>query len=280
MRFDLRVRHISLQKRTRLFAIYAGVLCVLILVGVSTYSLEKRNGSAAEYVSTYAPPKPLFPRVSDFGGLLKQNTQVVFSVLGDSTGNEVNEWVHLLANKIAFDFAKTVTIHDWSDETNSYLASSTIGDGGNGPVSIWNGSVAGADARYVTEHIAALLPEPSDLVLFNLGHNYISPGAAIQGQSNLLITIRKQWPENRSAIAITLQNPRLDSSEAKQASKVNALRSTFSGRADVSVIDVWSAFVCSPELSPLLRTDGFNPSDAGQKLWMSVASQALGVDGS
>ena len=275
---DGQIAHKPVRNSSRLMLGVLCFFCVLTLTGAALYYFPRQNGSSDQYVSSYTPPGPLFPRASDFAKLLEEDgEEKVVTILGDSTGNEVNEWVYLLAGKISDGYDRPVFIHNWSVASDSYSTSTRVGNSDNGLVHIWNGSVPGADARYVLEHIASLFPRPSDLIIFSLGHNYVTPQAAVQGQSNLLTTIRREWPDSRPAIAITLQNPRLDGSSANQAAKVSALRSTYSDRADVSIIDVWSVFVTAEEVAPLLREDGFNPSYAGQILWVDAVGRALGL---
>jgi hypothetical protein len=77
-------------------------------------------------VVTTAPAPALVPLVSQLEAGLTTGVQVI----GDSTGNDPNEWVYRLAQKVAADYPSyTVQTRLWADASQQYAAPVTIQTG-------------------------------------------------------------------------------------------------------------------------------------------------------
>jgi len=202
---------------------------------------------------------------------------ITITILGDSTGNEQGEWVYLVAKKIQADYQRPVTVHDWSIEANAYVGENTFGVASTAaPVEIWNGSASGKDAGYTISNYQALAPAPSDLVFISHGHNHTNPQSTVTGVREL-VRLSRAGNQPPPAIGVVLQNPRVDGSAENQAVKVDTVRQTFSDWSGVELVDVYAAFEERGDVRPLLRPDGFHPSDEGSLVWAAVTEQALGL---
>lgn len=196
-------------------------------------------------------------------------------VLGDSTGNNTDEWVHLMGRRIAANYRRTVTIRDWSDTANGYVTSTSYGDLGRPPLTIWNGSAAGKGPAYSESYYASMAPERADLTLINHGHN--GANDIVSGDQRL-VQLAKDHMTQDAVIAIVLQNPRTDSlAKADMLQRgVNALRQRFGGASSgITLIDVNSAFPRDAGLAAYLRPDGLHPNERGQQLWADTVAAAL-----
>jgi len=202
---------------------------------------------------------------------------ITITILGDSTGNEQGEWVYLVAKKVQADYRRPVTVHDWSIEANAYVGENTFGVASTAaPVEIWNGSASGKDASYTIANYQALAPAPSDLVFINHGHNHTNPQSTVAGVREL-VRLSRAGTQPPPAIGVVLQNPRVDGSAENQAAKIDTIRQTFDEWSGVEVVDVYTAFEERGDVRPLLRPDGFHPSDEGSLVWAAVTEQALGL---
>lgn len=198
----------------------------------------------------------------------------VLAVVGDSTGNESHEWVYLLAESMSDKFDRPVLIHNWSVETSAYSDSTTVGAGSAAPIVVWNGSASGKAFDYSLTHRTALAPQKPDLLILNHGHNHAAEQDLRSGTYKFVEWAVTAW-EAAPAIAVTLQNPRIDKGAEVHAAGVASLRQQWSD-SKVTLIDVWSAFqYSSQDVSALVRSDGFHPSPAGEVVWAESAHQTL-----
>jgi len=232
----------------------------------------------AQYYSN--PPKPkavktpaaLAPTVA----LLKDPKRAwSIGVPGDSTGNGPDEWVYLLAKDLSAKYDRPVIIHNWDIEKNRYADTTTIGGGAGAPVTIWNGSASGKGLTYSFEHREAMLPSRPDLVIVNHGHNMATPQEARVGAYNLVDWATNAW-DKPPAVAVTLQNPRVDGRAATHAAVVAELREQWTG-TPVKLIDVEDAYKSAPDVAALVREDGFHPNPKGEVVWAEAVKRALGV---
>ena len=272
----------STEHRNKLVITGIAALTAMAVAGGLMYDNSRTVDADSQSTSTYTLPENItsgFAKATDFGDQLAEDTNAPKSVtvFGDSTGNEQGEWVYRVVRTIVEKYDRPVTVHDWSIDQNAYVGENTFGaDRPNAPVVIWNGSALGKDASYSIDFFPLMAPQPSDLVIISHGHNQTTPEATTQQTTNLVKLVRGAW-DTPPAIAITLQNPRIDSSADNQSAKVEAVRGVFSNRADVEVIDVWTRFESAPDLTALLRPDGFQPSDAGATVWAQTVETSLGL---
>ena len=256
------------------------LLCLFALVGC-------RHEPPA-YESRYTPPPPepayapatppqwaLFDPAS-VNRALEGDRPYTISVLGDSTGNYVDEWVHILARHIAAAYGRTVAVRDWDVEQNAYQVEQEHLYGTGVPVTVWNASSAGKSAEYSLENYPKMMPQPTDLTIISHGHN--SPNGAAKGVVRLVdMAYRNTTPGG--GVMVVLQNPRTDKFADQRTKVTDQLRQMYSGKPDTGVVllDVNSAFTAAPDLPALLRPDGIHPNAAGSQVWADAVVQQLGL---
>lgn len=196
------------------------------------------------------------------------------TVLGDSTGNDGDEWVANLARTIATEKVRPVTYYSWDAAAATYAAPVTYGRGSGDPVTIWNGSASGMGPDYSLANLPALAASPSDLLIVNHSHNFVSPQQGATDEAALVTATAAQW-QTVPAVAVTLQNPRLTDAPAQDAN-LAAVSDAVAG-SSYTVIDVTSAFRAQPDIAALLQADGTHPNSAGQTLWSETVNAALGL---
>lgn len=196
------------------------------------------------------------------------------TVLGDSTGNDGNEWVANLGRTIAAEKQRPVTYYPWDLTTSSYGAPVTYGQGTAAPVTIWNGSAAGMGPDYSLANLPTMAAEASDLLIVSHGHNFADPASGADAEAELVNATAEQW-QVFPAVAVVLQNPRITNAEAQDAN-VAAVQEEFSG-SPYTVIDATSAFRVQPDLAAVLYPDGVHPNEDGQAIWSSTVTSALGL---
>ncbi|MEX5237808.1 SGNH/GDSL hydrolase family protein [Kocuria arenosa] len=197
------------------------------------------------------------------------------AVLGDSTGNEDSEWVHLLTLALAEKTGRPAEVHTWSVDTESYgMPKKYTGDGE--PIIVWNASAPGKHTGYSLDHCHDMVPQRPDMLIVNHGHNQADARDTSEEVQSIANWARTSWRQP-PALAVTLQNPRTDALADEHARIVARLRQDVPAQGAAILIDVFSAFEASHDVSALLRPDGFHPSDAGETLWADVAWRSLGL---
>lgn len=243
----------------------------------SRYTGPPPSGGVAESaVEPSAPRHPAFD-VASVDAALASGRPYEINVLGDSTGNNDNEWVHLIARRIANNYGRAVTVHDWSLDTNAYVSEVTYGVGA--PVTIWNGSAPGRGADYSAQQFPAIAPEPPDVTIISHGHN--NPNGAVR---NITALINLAYTSGTRGVVVLTQNPILPNSIAGpperaelEANTFREINTTFNNPSNGTVvIDVFSAFPTGPELEGLLVAgDGVHPNAAGEQLWADTVAAGL-----
>lgn len=275
----------ALRRRTRRrLKIAAFLLTCLVLLGAGVSAMfiagnrqpPPVSESVAEYVAsppTLAPDPKAMP-IGDSLALLDDPARTfTIGVLGDSTGNASDEWVYMAAYKLAAAYDRPAIIHDWSTETNTYVAESPIIEGEGAPIIVWNGSGPGKNTDYSMEFVDTMIPERPDLLIINHGHNLSSSGQAISGIADIVRWAFNTWDEP-PAVALTLQNPRTDEQAERQDSIVRALRLHW-GESSLALIDAHTAYIESGDLPALLREDGLHPNVEGSEVWAEAAMKVL-----
>lgn len=210
-----------------------------------------------------------------------ENCHIV--VAGDSTGNENDKWVYVLAQKIATDYpAVTVQHRLWSTVTNDYGAAVTIQTGtGAGTMIVWNASTTGGKPDYFAgQHLlTAFRPveiggDP-DLVMFSYGH---SGSDLIEDQYPGLAVITGDVSRHMPTAPIILigQNPNLN--DTSMQTKTDAFRALAAAQG-YGYIDVH--FFFQKYLSPLSgyydQSDPVHPSAVGSSVWATIVHMAFGL---
>lgn len=204
--------------------------------------------------------------------------QWTMTVLSDSTGNEPTEWVRLMVKRLAAETGRPAVVHNWANiNGGTDYATETRIAGEGAPIVVWNGSVPGNTAGESLHAIDVMAPEKSDLVVISHGHNQSNADQALVQVTNIVSWAREAWDE-QPAVAIVLQNPSVKKNVGRQEANVAALRRQWSDVEAMTLVDAWAAFEKAGDLKPLLRSDGFHPSETGSRLWADVAWDALTFD--
>ena len=198
---------------------------------------------------------------------LQSPEPITISVLGDSTSNTRQEWVHLWAQALAGD--RPVSISHWNESTEEGFVEpdvlSTSGD--RSPVTIWSGSQGGASAAYPVQRLDVMVPEPPDLVLLNFGHNQTAETVQAQFQE-LLGAVRGSSEE--VPVVVVLQQPQAGDANAE----VRQLIREWAEAEGLAVVDVAAAFLAQDDFEDLLE-DPVHPNQEGSQLWAGTVELAL-----
>jgi lysophospholipase L1-like esterase len=213
---------------------------------------------------TEAPGGPADPLAAAREALAGED-DVTVAVLGDSTGNERSEWVHLWATALAEEHP--VTISHWNEsEGTSYNAPDVLSEDGEGsPVTIWSGSIAGATAASSAELLPGIMPERPDFVIYNFGHN--STLDEVTGHFDQLHGAVTERYADVPAIVV-LQNPQVEDANADVRDAVEQWAQD-NGLGVIDVAAVW------PEAAWPWLVDEVHPSQQGQDLWAETVAEAL-----
>ena len=191
-------------------------------------------------------------------------------VLGDSTGDDTDEFPFLAAQQLASAHNRPVIVHRWADG-RGYGEESTFPAGRDAAaIHIWNGSVSGSVGSYAANNLKAMTPVAADLVLINYGHNYAGPQEAKAGISQLLEDIDEHL--GRPPILVIIQNPKNPETELSSAI-VEQVRAAASAYA-CETVDVHRAFEDAGD-PDLLLVDDTHPSPAGSKVWADAVVKAM-----
>lgn len=194
---------------------------------------------------------------------LDTNRPMVVSVLGDSTGNDPGEWVDLWARHLG---ARHVVVeHTWSWKYGRWNATPIRYGSTGSPVTIWNGSMPGAQPKYALDRLATMRPARFDLLVLSYGHNGF-PQDTTAGLSQLTAGVT-------APRYVVLQNPGLDDHAAAQDRNLAAVKA-WAAQTHTPTIDVTSAFRQRGPRS--LMRDHAHPNPAGSALWESVVQGVLG----
>lgn len=183
------------------------------------------------------------------------------SIIGDSTGNDADEWVALWAADLGR--SRQVTVQQWlrGDWRPEQL---TYGDRG-ARLTIWNAGEPGGAAAWAVGQLGTVQPEPPDLTLISVGHNNTSDD--IVGQLDQL----QQQLDPGVPLVLLLQNPGRGDRQKRQAATLHAANS-WARDHRVPTIDVTAAFT-DPDRQ---MVDDAHPNAAGSRVWAERVGAALG----
>ncbi|MBT2485007.1 MULTISPECIES: SGNH/GDSL hydrolase family protein [unclassified Microbacterium] len=203
--------------------------------------------------------------------VIANDDRVVISVIGDSTGNDTDEWVAGWAEHLTRNDA-TVVVNFWDPTAGAYKKRVVYGRGER-EVVIWNGSVPGQPADAALPILEKLQPESPNLIIYNFGHNdgTLPTGTALQ---KLTTAALARWGSS-AALAATLQNP---GTGAQAAESDHGRRSVaeWARLHDVPTIDVYAAFIADPQWATDLMRDAAHPNEIGSRLWAETVADTLG----
>lgn len=248
------------------------LLLVAILAGCQHPIPAYESHYTGPESSTAAPASyPPFD-VSTINQALSGDQPYVISVIGDSTGNAPDEWVHLIAERIAANYGRTVTVHDWEvvNNFNQYKPPFVYGSGP--PVTIWNGSASGKPPTYSLQYYDQMAPVPVNLTIISHAHN--QPQEAVRGVG-MLVSRAYANSLPGGGVVVVLENARTDSLAGDVQSAIDQLRNVYANDPSVALIDVNTVFKGRPDLPDLLLPDGIHPNQKGSQVWAGVAASAL-----
>ena len=236
---------------------------------------EGPTGRSADPTSSAEPIHVTNAKVREVMERVADGEAVTISILGDSTGDTMDEWVATIARTIAEDHDRSVRYFAWDAVTTAYGPVTIFGEGlSEAPVTVYNGSAPGQGPFYSQSNLPALVPDPSDLIIVNHGHNFTDAPSGAAKEAALVTAAEEQW-QNSPAMAIILQNPRTTTPQ-QQEDNVEAIDRAFAD-SNYLLIDVASAFRAERALAPLLQPDGVHPNDKGQELWAESVARGLGL---
>lgn len=187
-------------------------------------------------------------------------------VLGDSTGNGIDEWPAQWGATLTDE--RRVQVRQW-DFLLEEFGPSWSNMGGEGPrLRIWNLSQPGANASYPLkrERLSQVTAPDPGVVILNYGHNEL-PGKVVRAVSDLTSAVVERWPDTQ--VVITLQNPVTTDASNRQQTRIAELRD-WAEEEGLPVIDAWSAF--QGDARPLGRylLDGAHPNVEGTQVWVDA----------
>ena len=203
---------------------------------------------------------------------------VAVLIVGDSTGNESNEWVYLYAQWLASNHpAYTVDYYLWNDGNDTYDAAVELQAGtGSNTLRIYNASVSGSSPEYLMGAKFApaikIIPQ-CDLVLINHGHNMFAAvgdeKTEYQRVPRFLGPISQILRVHSGAgLIMVAQNPNRDTSA--QEVIANAVFSV-AGILNGDVADGHTPFIAAGK-DPSLYNDDKHPSNTGQQLLFNAVT--------
>lgn len=250
----------------------AAVLALLLLVGalwalvVVDFRQASAGDSSAAASTSSSPTSSTTESPTPEPGWTMSDARDAFAqsdsrtlVLGDSTGDGYDEWVHLWAK------AEGLPIATWRAEAESGYESESP------ETRVWSGSAPDATAAYPVEHSDEIWPSVDPgLVVLSFGHAQESPDEATKQLEALPVDIADRVEE--APIVVLLQNPSADNADADMREAIAA----WAEEAGLPTIDIATAFEDSGMPEADLRLDAFHPSGAGSQLWADVVGEALG----
>lgn len=246
----------------------AAVTAVLMLAAFT----RDHGADNATTVTPAAPPPAEAPAPASLDparAVLASGQPVVISVLGDSTGNDGDEWVVRWAEKLGENHK--VTVHMWDAVRQDWKQDvRTFGRSGV-EVTIWNASQPGETADYPADKIDRVQPEQPGLVLYNFGHND-QAGSIGPHTGQTMDAVAAHWSAQIPS-AVILQNPARGDRAVTQDATLAALPG-WSAQRGAPAIDVTSAFRSAGDLAALL-VDELHPNPAGSQLWADTVHAAL-----
>lgn len=230
------------------------------------------SDKVAQYYSN--PPKPtVAPEVplkvvplATIRKIVEGAGPLTISVLGDSTGNDADEWVELWAQSLAAD--ATVSVRHWKEGATVWPVTSY--GSGDRPIAIWNGSQPGSNGAYARERFQFMQPVRPDLIIYNFGHN-ASPNGTSADIEALQRMAEARW--GKPPFVVTLQNAARGSYKAVTDKSISDLKAWATPRK-VPLLDVQS--VIPAESLDGLLVDDVHPNKQASRLWADKVEEVLG----
>lgn len=189
-------------------------------------------------------------------------------VLGDGSGNEADEWVHVwAADHLGTD--RSVNYVLWDRGAQTFTEAEKLSSAGPA-LTVFNGSTANPSLTSEPARAAKAF-DGQDLVLLSYGHRKPA-GDLKQTLTKILAEIRKQ--SATVPVGVVLQNPDPAASAAQQKAAVKAV-AEWAEDNDLPTIDVFKGFPESQsQVDELVEEDG-SPNKEGSKLFAELVASAF-----
>lgn len=245
-----------------------------VLVALVAFAVQSTQTTASEppgpMITSHSTPTPR-PIFAEVQALVRDAHPLVVNVLGDSTGDNENEWVFLWALHLA-DQGATVTVHTWDPAIRAYSEPRILGDGGRS-IEIWNGSIPGQNADAALDLVDALQPVAPSLLILNYGHN-LGKSPVGDAMENLAISTDERWSSSAPVVAM-LQNPALGIHEDRSQKGRDSVVA-WADEQGVPTVDVTSAFLANSNWETEYMRDEVHPNSAGYLVWGEQVIRMLG----
>lgn len=221
---------------------------------VAVSALLLAAGCASGSAAPKAPPEVNLP------------AEVV--VLGDSTGNDINDWPAVWCAGMV---RRDCRLRQWDFEDQAFAPDWSHFGGEGRRVRIWNLSYPGARADYPLQEgrLATVRTSDPGVVILNFGHNQ-TPEDVVPALSHLADAVRERWPD--AQIVVTLQNPVTTPAADDQKERIAKLRAWATDEG-LPVVDAWSALEDAGNLPAHLLDDGTHPNDRGTRVWVGAVRE-------
>jgi len=219
------------------------------------------------------PPQSAAPKLPKNGlnalaALLKSNEPASILVLGDGSGDGMDEWVAVWARDYLAK-QRTVTYSAWDDQAGDYGASVTFGSGTR-TVAVWNASRANPDLAAEAAR-ANQAWRGANVVIYSYGHG-VTSSALTKNLPAIQTAVRAKNGSVREIAMI--QNPERVATEVRQRATTQTVQD-WADRAAIASLDVYNAFIGNRAARvQLVKADGY-PTSQGSTLWAKTLSDAL-----
>ena len=201
-------------------------------------------------------------------------------VVGDSTGDEITEWVFALAERFAARYPSyRINYYLWDDRRREWPAAPSMlqeGAPGGHTLNVWNMSVSGTYENYPLPYVnGPIVSRHPDLLLVSYGHNDGSETVRFRwGIETLVQTVHAAAPE--TDIALIAQNAQVGNTY--QQAREAELR-LLAAQEHLGLIDILQTFAATGNPAAYLEPDGIHPTAGGQQFWATTVFDSLGPPG-
>ena len=268
-----------------IIGISAGLAATLTAIQNRHLSTTKTISEATSQPGETAGPKSGRDNFALPGGIplserLQQKNPFTILIVGDYNNEPTQEdWVYKFAEHISDAYHRLSVMHYWSKDASAYTSQISIGDPALPLTEIWVGSTGQVRAADAVSKFQSLAPQRPDIAIVNFGFYEEGYPEARQSIELLESKIKTSWV-NPPAMAIVLQNPRIDTKDltTRQFRITSGLRTQYGApRKDVRIIDVFEAFRETAGTAELVNEDGYTPNQRGNNLWTETVKKALGI---
>ena len=215
-----------------------------------------------------SPSKGAAPKgLAGLAAMLRGKQPVSILVIGDGSGNESDEWVHLWATE-HLAASRKVTYKTWDPNRSAWKSDGSTGTGAT--VTVWNASMTAPSLSTEHDRVAEVW-QAADVVILSYGHR--NPANSIGSK---LTAIRKaiKAQDETANILVMIQNPDPVAIEQTQRETTQAVKK-WAHDLDLDTVNIYDAFISDPAPRyELVEPDG-SPSPIGSALWAKTFASLL-----